>query len=116
MASLTDSLLEDFLSMRKVCLDMVEENCRLRGKVEGLTEALAAQGQRHTVGLQQALQKAPTAEYFETAKTTEEQPTGALILTAANLKAAALEKLIKGTSTLASLVSGMSSSARTRKE
>ncbi|KAH9375006.1 hypothetical protein HPB48_023029 [Haemaphysalis longicornis] len=95
MASLTDSLLEDFLSMRKVCLDMVEENCRLRGKVEGLTEALAAQGQRHTVGYSKALQKVPTVEYFQTAKTTEEQPTGTLILTAANLKPAVLENLIK---------------------
>ncbi|KAH9371941.1 hypothetical protein HPB48_008020 [Haemaphysalis longicornis] len=74
---------------------MVEENCRLRGKVEGLTEALAAQGQRHTVDYSEALQKAPTVDYFETAKTTEEQPTGALILTAANLKRAALENLIK---------------------
>ncbi|KAH9380811.1 hypothetical protein HPB48_007244 [Haemaphysalis longicornis] len=80
--------------MRKVCLDMVE-NCRLRGKVEGLTEELAAQGQRHTVDYSKALQKAPTVEYFETAKTTEKQPIGALILTAANLKPAALENLIK---------------------
>ncbi|KAH9379704.1 hypothetical protein HPB48_018524 [Haemaphysalis longicornis] len=56
MALLTDSLLEDFLSMRK---------------------------------------KVPTVKYFETAKTTEEQPTGALILTAANLKPAALQNLIK---------------------
>ncbi|KAH9359684.1 hypothetical protein HPB48_015884 [Haemaphysalis longicornis] len=95
MASLTDSLLEDFLSMRKLCLDMVEENGRLRGKMEGLTEALAAQGRIQTVDYSKALQKGHTVEYFETAKTTEEQPTGALILTAANLKPAALENLIK---------------------
>ncbi|KAH9367870.1 hypothetical protein HPB48_021481 [Haemaphysalis longicornis] len=95
MSSLTDSLLDDFLSMRKVYLDIVEENCRLRGKVEGLTEALATQCQRHIVDYSKALQKAPTVEYFETAKTTEVQPTGALILTAANLKPAALENLIK---------------------
>lgn len=62
-----------------------------------------------------ALQKAPTVEYFETAKTTEELPTGALILMAANLKPDALENVIKRNVDPWSLVSGMSSSARARK-